>query len=655
VKKLMRRAPALIVALWFIAAMIYWLRFDAKMRALLGDLAFNLLVDSLILSAAWIIGDKIRRIIRGGSEGIEVFLSSIGLGLGAFIILLFIFGMFGLLYQPLVLALIGLPLVLSVGRIRKILEFRQWDFEPGMVKLSLVEWAAAASFLVVGVFTLLGAMQPEVFFDALYYHIAFPSLYLIRHKIDMFYHAVHSSMPLNVDLLYAMPLAFAGPGAVKLLHIFFFVGATTWIYSLGRRLFGHRAGIAASALWATIPGVHWIAAEGGVDMGVAFFDLGAVSLLLKWVFEREDRRTLILSALFLGLALGSKYTALMVGVVCAFGVIGGAYRRRKELGFRGAIAALLLFGAISLSVGSPWYVRNWVLRGDPLYPAFSKPGSDGAYARENVKKDSPGLYPLSQTFTKLPADLWMRPADFGPVSRIGLGVWLFVPAFFWGAWRKGAASWIALGFLALYIMWSRSILTTRFLYPGLALGAVLAGGMLAANGKEWKSWSAMAAAFLGLSLLFDIKATVAFYESSPIGPIHFIASPSPPDEALEQYVPHTRPARYVMENLPLAGTKLLFVGETQGYYFQRDYMPVSAVDRHPLEEWIRQVNNPEELRGLLKSNGFTDILLCRHEWETMNKSYGYLTLDARGKEIFEKMIKALKPGFKGRFYEVYAL
>jgi hypothetical protein len=194
----------------------------------------------------------------------------------------------------------------------------------------------------------------------------------------------------------------------------------------------------------------------------------------------------------------------------------------------------------------------------------------------------------------------------------------------------------------------------RFLYPGLALGAILAGGMLAENKAIVKTLRAPAAFFLILAALFDVKTTIAFYESSPIGAIHAFVSKESSEELLNKYVPHSRPAFFVRENLP-SDIKMLFVGETQGYYFHRNYMPVSAVDRHPLEEWIKSVRNPAELRILIKSKGFTHILLCRHEWDVMNRTYGYLTLDEQGREVFENMIKELNAVYNDAYYELYAL
>lgn len=650
---IVRRISILIIILWFIAAIAYWLNYDGKMQILLGEFVFNLLVVGVILGAAWALGDRLKRLVGHNEGGLEGFLVAIGLGLGADILLLFIFGLMGLIYTTVILAMIAAPLLVSVGIIRKFFDSKPWQRDFCMVKFSGIEWIAVISFFAVGGMVLLSALQPEVFFDALYYHIGFPSLYLIRHRIEIYPNAVHSAMPSNIDLLYTMPLAFAGPGSVRLFHILFYVGSGLWVYLLGRRYFGREAGLTGCMLWACIPGAGWMAGLGAVDMGVTFFELGAVTLLLKWVFNGESRRDFVISAILLGISAGSKYSALMVGVICALGVIAGSWRRRGDAGIRGAIVAVALFGGISIAVASPWYIRSWVVMGDPFYPALSSIGTEGARVRDNLKKDSVALYPLSETFLKLPVDLWEHNRKFGAGSLLGLGAIAFLPALLWGFWRRGAAAWIGIGVLALYLMWSRSILIVRYFYPGLALSAVLAGGLLAGIGAS-KIARVPVWVFLALILLYDLKATTSFYESSPIGAIHFATNSMSVEESLEKYVPHTAAAGFVRENLP-KDAKLLLVGETQGYYFKRDYMPVSAYDRHPLERWVKEVRGPLDLRALIKGKGFTHLLLCRHEWVVLKKSYGHLALDEPGSNLFEGMIGGLVAVYKDRFYEVYAL
>jgi len=656
--KALHRVAASAMVLWFLAGVYVWLSDDEKMRILAGGFLRDLLVVGLIIWAAWEAGDRLRKALGDASRGLDGFLVATALGLGADVILLFALGILGLLYTSAIVAMIALPLFLSLGRVKGFMgsgrKGKVWVNDGEGLELSWIEWASVGSMFIVSGSVLLSALAPEIFYDALYYHDAFPALYLIRHRLEIYPYAAHSAMPSNIDLLYTMPLAFAGAQSVRLLHIMFYAGTGMWVYSMGRGFFGRDAGVSGCVLWITIPGVAWMAGLGAVDMGVVFFALGAMSLLLRWAFAGEGRGTPVISAILLGVAVGSKYTAMMVGVLCAAGVVAGALRRRSEIGKKGALAAVALYGAVAIAVASPWYIRSWVVMGDPFYPALSKKGAPGAFARDNLKKDAMLPYPIFQTLSKLPDDLWKSKKPFGAGALLGIGIFAVVPALFWGLWRRrGPEAWLAIGALAMYLMWSRSILIVRYLYPGLALGAALAGAMLAPGGSH-RLRGALVALFVIMITLYDVRAVGAFYEG-PMGDVlRYISSARSPEEYLEKRE-HTYAAAAFIRQIPADKVKMLFVGETQGFYFARDYMPVSGYDRHPLEDWIMEAGNPEALRALIKGKGFFQIVVNRSEWKRLNLSYGYLTLDERGEKIFDDMLGRLPSIYRDRNIEIYAL
>jgi hypothetical protein len=70
-------------------------------------------------------------------------------------------------------------------------------------------------FLIIA---LTGALAPESGYDALWYHLQFPRVWLTHGTILDFPTEFHSLYPMTWELLYGVGLALGGPIAAKLLH-----------------------------------------------------------------------------------------------------------------------------------------------------------------------------------------------------------------------------------------------------------------------------------------------------------------------------------------------------------------------------------------------------------------------------------------------------
>jgi hypothetical protein len=100
------------------------------------------------------------------------------------------------------------------------------------------------------------------------------------------------------------------------------------------------------------------------DVAVGFFEL--LSLLVLARTAPIGNAAAVLSGAFLGVALGTKYSALQFAVSATpivVLVLLGSARSRAE----GAKRAALWAATLAL-VASPWYLRNLLLFSDPLFP-----------------------------------------------------------------------------------------------------------------------------------------------------------------------------------------------------------------------------------------------------------------------------------------------
>jgi hypothetical protein len=257
-------------------------------------------------------------------------------------------------------------------------------------------------------------------------------------------------MPFQGDLLARVgQLPFLALGSVAL-------------YAVARRC-GARADHAAYApLFFTLtrPVVEQ-AAGADVDLVCAAMFLTSIYLGIAAV-QTDARRDWALWGVSLGLYLGSKYLALVyVIVLLVLPVIRGVRLR----------ALWALPGAALL--GLPWYVRNWVAAGSPIYPASLKvlglTIARGAFAREAMNNSvfhvtNVRLLPaiLAHAFGAATFLFWLPFAALAIVSVLARRRW----------WPAGYVLLvpIAMAFLSWFGIPDNA--DSRFLLPAVAVSMV---------------------------------------------------------------------------------------------------------------------------------------------------------------------------------------
>ena len=232
---------------------------------------------------------------------------------------------------------------------------------------------------------LLLSWVPPISRDALTHHLAIPKLYLQHGGIYEIPSIAFSYYPMNLDLLYMIPLYLGDDIAPKIIH-FMFALLTAWLINnyLKRRL-GTGWALLGTLFFLSIPIIVKLSITVYVDLGLVFFSTASIMSLLKWIDSHFQLKFLVLSAISCGLALGTKYNGLLVlfilSVFVPFIYIVGIKRiayEEKETTFQNtkrsqlkAIGFGILFCSISLAVFSPWMVKNYIWKGNPVYPLYN--------------------------------------------------------------------------------------------------------------------------------------------------------------------------------------------------------------------------------------------------------------------------------------------
>jgi len=233
----------------------------------------------------------------------------------------------------------------------------------------------AAGLVAITLLILLMASVPPESRDALTHHLAVPKLYLQHNGIVELPQIEFSYYPELLDLLYMVPLALKWDIGAKYIHFTFALATALLLFLFIRRRLGSTWGLLGALFFLTIPVIIRLSVMVYVDLGLVFFTAAAIFSLSLWLEDTRKKKWLILSALACGLALSTKYNGLVTFTLLA--LLGPFFQmriaQRKEKKFsNGAWRNGVLFALIALLVFSPWMARNWIWKGNPVFPLYEQ-------------------------------------------------------------------------------------------------------------------------------------------------------------------------------------------------------------------------------------------------------------------------------------------
>ena len=227
---------------------------------------------------------------------------------------------------------------------------------------------AALMVLFCGAVAILACFVPPngLEWDALAYHLADPKVFLQLGRIVSLPTEHHSNFPLTMETLYAVGLLYDGYALSNLFH--FLMGTLTVLAILGfcNTRFSPVVGWGAALIFVTTPVVLWESGTAYIELGFGLYAtlavLAAVSITEAAIQNPESRiqnfSDSLLAGAMMGFALGIKYLALLPFVVVAVLLVW----RRVPL------KSVAAYAGMALLIGSPWYIKNAAITGNPVYP-----------------------------------------------------------------------------------------------------------------------------------------------------------------------------------------------------------------------------------------------------------------------------------------------
>lgn len=446
-------------------------------------------------------------------------------------------------------------------------------------------------------FALVGALAPETEYDALWYHLNFPHLWLESGRPVDLIQEYPSLYPMTWDLVFGQGLALGGTVAAKLLHYSCLVVLATTVVTTCRRYLPSCSPYVAAGLLVTAPTVLWEATTAYNDLALAMFAALACHALARFA-ETNARSWLFASAFEFGFAASTKHLALMVLAVAAVVLAWHWLRCGRPL--NRLIGVVTTLGLLALALPLPWYLRAWRRSGNPFFPELYAFFGGGPVTRWDAVANAGlaafkahfGLGRSVSSLLRLPWDVTIHSALFG--GSFGPLLLILIPGCVIGARSRRAAGLLGAGTLGYVVLWASPISSfqLRFLVPVAGALSVLAAdgwGRIIARDNQVRAFARHAAGIaLFVVAYLNLPPFMALHEVDRVGysgwlthvmriaPVAVVTG----KESEAQYLARTLPSypvwQYVNTHLPADGSVLTFTGG-DNLYSRRTRYPDSYV------------------------------------------------------------------------------
>lgn len=298
--------------------------------------------------------------------------------IGIFSYLIFLLGIAGLLYRDLIIAVTvlfwgGVIWFFSKKMFRVLKSFTVKD----LLKKNKLLLIFVILFVLQAVVNLIGTFGPELAFDALWYHLTLPKLYLANHSVFFIPGGLlyYSAMPKLAEMLYIAGLSFGNEILVKLIHFTFGLLTCLVLYKLSRKFFTPLISLIGVVIFYSNLVVAWESITAYVDLVRAFFEVLALWAFVNW-YETKEKKWFVYSAVMVGLAITTKVLAtgsifIFLGLIVLSNITFQVSDSKYKENFSYIIRNTFHFIITSLAVPLPWFVFSYMNTGNPFYPFFS--------------------------------------------------------------------------------------------------------------------------------------------------------------------------------------------------------------------------------------------------------------------------------------------
>ncbi len=421
---------------------------------------------TVFASISYILGKGVLNgISKPNTSGIIFLYTSLGMGIIIFILfalaLLQVFTplyTFASIFIALLLSFIRIGLKEFTSEIKEINTHVITTFRKNWV------WLFPLS-LLLGLALMILPLSPPQAWDETAYHLPYAKHYVENQGLSVNSFLRYPLYAHNYVLFYSLALMAYDDVLAHLFHAFAALLTALGIYSLGSMIDAKKTGLIAAILFISTPVVYGLMKTAYIDLGLSLFVFLSLYAIILWD-KTEDNLYLWIAGVSIGLAIGTKYSGfLYLLITSVFFII-----------FTKKVKHLAYFIGIGLLVGSPWYIRNLLISGNPIPPFASDFFGYWVWNEQDLhgqknELTSYGVEKNTLNFIQLPWYFITEPDRFREHISFALLLWFpFLPLFFLFS-RLKKILFIYL-FIAI-IAWFLSSQLVRYLVPIMPVMSIL--------------------------------------------------------------------------------------------------------------------------------------------------------------------------------------
>lgn len=492
-------------------------------------------------------------------------------------------------------------------------------------------WTLRVIWLMIGVtvfYAVVSSLMPPTQSDGLRYHLTVPKLYLDAGGFYLIPNLSFSNFPFLIEYLYVIPLSIGLISIPKLIHCSYFLLTLVLLFHTGKKFGGREGGWIAVLLISATPFVPIFASWSFIEFGLTFYTVLAFVICCDACEQSNETvwKQFVLIGLIAGLAVSCKYTALASAAAVA-GLYALTFLSHKKTITHSIIGSAVIF-ATALIAASPWFIKNYLLLGNPVYPfagsVFPTPGWSefnaeffayhaGMKGAMNVFKTAPLSWQLWDILTLpfyatfFPGENHHQPHNFGAWPLGAAWLAMLPLLLIHKKWSVRYASHIGFA-IFLYLLWALTYRDTRFMLPCIAVLSPVCAWVLWTAIKE-AVWTKVV---IGLVLLYNICFTTGLmFIPESYAPWWVVSGLTPREYYLLNESRDTRwrnhSFRYLKQNAE-PDDIVLFHGVDHGFYCPNPYIGADWFNTDPLIALSWEVDSVEELIAKLKEQEIKYII-----------------------------------------------